>query len=169
MNTSRKLLITVAISLMVFVVASLVVLRSYLRDYVATSDMVTRYSKVESSSFSSLKVGSGYALRIFQSREVSLELDDASLSKYIRVENDQLIFESIEREEPVRVRIKMPDIRRIEAIGNSSIWLANYTQDTLDIEIRDSVEFTSADNKIVNLAIQTNGKARVVVKDNPMN
>lgn len=167
MTTSKKILIVVFVAIIGFVLIHLFVVRQYLKEVVATSDRVTRYESVDVTDFSKIVIESGYQVRINQSREISVEVETGTNKELIQIEGGQLTLAS-NGSKIVNVRIFLPMIESLIVEGNSKVRLAEFTQDSLYVIIKDNVEFTSADNKIIELEVQPYDQAKVIIKDDPM-
>lgn len=167
MTTSKKILIVVFVAIIGFVLIHLFVVRQYLKEVVATSDRVTRYESVDVTDFSKILIESGYQVRINQSREISVEVETGTNKELIQIGERQLTLASNESA-IVNVRIFLPMIESLSVEGNSKVRLAEFTQDSLFVVIKDNVVFTSADNKIIELEVQPYGQAKVIIKDDPM-
>lgn len=168
MKTSKKILFGLAILLLVFVIGSLFIIRQDLKETVANSNKTIKYQKLEKPFFSKINVEAGYRVKIYQSRDESLELEEGFRSDLLQMVGGELILKRANESKLVNVRINLPILEEIEAEGNSHVWLDGYNQDSLVVTIRDSVEFTSADNKIVHLEVQTFDAAKVVIIRDPM-
>ncbi len=168
MKTSAKILIAVGGVLVAYLISGLIILRFDLQKVINNSKMGVKYETITRPEFSLIEVQSGWDLKISQSRDFSIEVQEGVPADLIQIENDRIIFGVRDSLETVSARIKLPILKRLEASGISLVRIAGFTQDSLEVSLSGQAIFTSADNEVVSIAIKTSDNAQVIIEDDPM-
>ena len=168
MKTSVKILTGVAAILAVFVICGLVIIRHDLKEMIVQSSNGVQYEEITLTEFNSIAIKSGWHVRITQSRDLSIEVQKGIPTDLIQIENNRIILGMREHQDPAFARIKLPMLMQLEASGSSQVRISDFVQDSLKISLTDQVVFTSKDNEITSIAIQTAENAQVIIEDDPM-
>ncbi|MEO9475681.1 MAG: DUF2807 domain-containing protein [Cyclobacteriaceae bacterium] len=168
MQASKKILITVAGVLIAFLITSVFIVKDDLQTVVDNYGATHRYIAIPTDFFDKLKISSNWDVKISQGRDHKLEvINPDTLNAQLENINGTVHFMGDSTTETRIARVTVPRLQFIEAKGNAVVEVIDFTQDSMNVRISDSVFFISSDNSILNMPVSTSGYARVEVRTNP--
>lgn len=169
MKTSKKILLTVAGILIALLITSMLVLRQDAQ-WAMVQAGLDKFTSVPVGEFDELDFSANWQVSIRQGRVHKVELLDSISSSQIRNVDGKLHFFSQADPEgkPGRVRITMPFLRQVSAVGGSEIHLKRFHSDSLRVILQDSVTFIGEELVFEHVDYETSGKVKLRFKDDPM-
>ncbi|MEP4534084.1 MAG: DUF2807 domain-containing protein [Cyclobacteriaceae bacterium] len=168
MQASKKILITVAGVLIAFLITSVFIVKEDLQAVVDNYGAAHRYIAIPTEFFDKLKISANWDVKISQGRDHKLEvINPDSLNAQLQNVDGTVHFAGDSTAQLRVARVTVPRLQSIEAKGNAVVELIDFTQDSLNVSISDSVFFISSDNSILKMPVSTSGRARMEVRTNP--
>lgn len=170
MQTSKKILLTVAGVLLALFVSSLMMLRRDLQTIHEQAQMTNPLTIVPVEQFKSLHFSGLWDVQARQGRVYKVELAFDKNSDYLpQIENinDTLYF-SIDGDSSVRVRAKViaPFVSSIQGVKGAKIHLKNFELDSMSVRLDDS-HLIGEENKLIHTSYVTTGNSRIDFIDDP--
>ncbi len=166
MKTSIKLLTFTALILLGTLVAGLFLMKKDIRSLVA-SQTILEYHEISAEKFDRVVISPHWQVEIRKGKPCKVEV--ATPQAYdslpqLRYHNGKLQLgmrpaDSLPVNLRLYARLTMPDIRELQAEGNSLIHLMNYRTDTLQVFLKDSSTYRGSGNTIEVLTITTLSRA----------
>jgi hypothetical protein len=169
MKTSKKILLVVAGFIIALLIITMLQLRNGVQSLQSKAELKHKYKAVSVSDFEKLDFSSHFVVKIIQGKECKVEMtagEDSILKP--RLENlfgtlHFTVDTAIEKEntDSIFVRISMPSLQVIKAVGGTKIHLENFQSDSLSVILENGCVFTEYNNTIKHTFFKTSGENRL--------
>ncbi len=168
MKTSKKLLITTLGVFIAMLVTGLTILRGDLKIILSELNAEYDFRQLELGEFDKLDFSENWNVRILAGRDYAVQIVSGKGNEDTRVINqDRKLFFTSRSQEPTLVRITLPTLREIKAIGNTAIHIQDYKTDSLMVILEDSSLFVGKENVFTHVRYKVSGNATVELIDDP--
>lgn len=171
MQTSKKILLTVAGVLLALFVSSLMLLRTDIKRINEQAKLDNPLVQVPVTAFEALQFSGRWEVQVRQGRAYKVELSFDEQNRYLPLlnhSNDTLFF-SIRGDSSMiaQARVVTPFIKSIEALGGATVTLKNFNLDSMTVVLNSS-RLVAKENKLAYTSYQTSGNSLIEFIDDPM-
>lgn len=171
MKTSKKILLSVAVLIIVLLIVFVAILRDTVQSIQLRTEIIRNYKTVAVGDFERLDFTSHWIVRIKQGRECKVELTadyDSIFRGALENKNGTLYFnvDSVmekDHTDSIYVRITMPSLQEIKAVRGTKIHLESFQSDSLRVMLENGCEFTGNNNTIKHASFKTSGDAALQI------
>ena len=163
MKTSYKIIVAFVSFIVIFLIISMLVLRSNVLTFQTQAVVLTKYKFSEFKDFNKLVFSSAWNVKIRQGKEYKIELSDNRLKAKLINRNRSLVFlggdsDTILSNSPLHAKVTMPFLTEVKAGQSTSIDMEDFTTDSVQIFLENGSSFKGKNNTIKNLSFKTSGE-----------
>lgn len=170
MQTSKKILLTVAGILLALFVSSLMILRNDTLEVFKERALKNELTAVPVREFTSLVVTGSWDIHVRQGRMQKVEVAFDKAGNYLPQlkQSGDTLYLSIKGDSTARVsaRVVTPALESLSANQRAKVTLTKFKTDSITVKLKDS-HFMDLENEFIHVSYQTEGETRIDFEDDP--
>lgn len=177
MQTSKKVLVTVAGIVIALFVVGLMVLRNDVTTLLKQAELTNKFREFPVEKFEKLSFTGNWEVRIKQGRnhKVEIEIEDKPVISPRLDQMENALHFTVEGDTAearlltVRAKVTAPWLLDIRADGKTRITIEDFDSDTLQVALENGASFAGKNNYFSHLSFKTIGDSFVQLIDNMQN